>query len=107
MEVLGGTPLPGLGLLKARAGHLPEGKDVRVLGEGELVLLCVGRQLTDDLWRQVAQPATLDAELVFPPGEAEQSEPHFTARKGQTPSTNPSAWRLCWLSCVPPALGTA
>lgn len=50
--------------------HLPKGKDVRVLGEGELILLCVGGQLADDLWCQVAQPAILDTQFVLPSGEA-------------------------------------
>ena len=41
-----------------------------MLGEGELVLFRVRRQLADDLWCQVAQPAILDAQLVLPPREA-------------------------------------
>lgn len=48
--------------------HLPKSKDIWVLGERELVLFCVGRQLADDLWGQVAQPTVLDTQLVFPPG---------------------------------------
>lgn len=52
------------------AAHLPERKDIRVLGEGELVLFCVRGQLADDLWGQVTQPAILDAQLVFSPAEA-------------------------------------
>lgn len=55
--------------LQGQGGRLPEGKDVRVLGEGQLVLLRVGGQLADDLGRQVAQPAVLDAQLVLPPGK--------------------------------------
>lgn len=50
--------------------HLPERKDIRVLGEGELVLLCVRGQLADDLWGQVTQPAILDTQLIFPSAEA-------------------------------------
>lgn len=58
---MGNVPLPGLGVPTASTGHLPECKDVRVLGEGELVLFCVRRQLADDLWGQVAEPAILNA----------------------------------------------
>lgn len=61
---------PGRGSRGPGWGHLPECKDVRVLGEGELVFLRVRRQLADNLWRQVTQPAILDAQLVLPPGEA-------------------------------------
>lgn len=52
------------------AAHLPERKDIRVLGEGELVLFCVRGQLADDLRGQVTQPAVLDAQFVFSPAEA-------------------------------------
>lgn len=41
--------------------HLPKRKDIRMLGEGELVLFRVRGQLADDLWGQVAQPTILDA----------------------------------------------
>lgn len=45
----------------------PQCKDIRVLGEGQLVLLGVRRELTDDLGGQVAQPAILYPQFVLPP----------------------------------------
>lgn len=47
----------------------PQCKDIRVLGEGQLVLLGVRRELTDDLGSEVAQPPILDAQLVLPPAK--------------------------------------
>lgn len=49
----------------------PQCKDIRVLGEGQLVLLGVWGQLPDDLRSQVAQPAVLDPQLVLPPANTE------------------------------------
>lgn len=59
------------------AAHLPERKDIRVLGEGELVLFCVRGQLADDLWGQVTQPAILDTQLIFSPAEAKPRKALF------------------------------
>lgn len=99
------APRPGLGLWKDRVGHLPQCKDVRVLGEGELVLLRVGRQLADDLGCEVAQPAILDAQLVLPPGEAKHRVSAVSQPGGdRSPSTGPKSLdHLCWLSHIPPA----
>lgn len=101
---MGSVPLPRLGLSKGRVGHLPKRKDVRVFGEGELVFLCVGRQLTDDLRGQVAQPAALDTQLVITPGEAKHRvSPVSQPSEDQSSITDPKSLdHLCWLSCVPP-----
>lgn len=47
----------------------PQREDIRVLGEGQLVLLGVRRELADDLGGEVAQPAVLDPQLVLPPAK--------------------------------------
>lgn len=47
----------------------PQCKDIRVLGEGQLVLLGVWRELADDLRGEVAQPAVLDPQFVLPPAK--------------------------------------
>lgn len=47
----------------------PQGKHIRVLGEGQLVLLGVWRELADDLGGKVAQPAVLDPQLVLSPAK--------------------------------------
>lgn len=48
-------------------GHSPKSKNIWLLGEGKLVLLCVGRELLDDFWGQVTQPAVGDPQFVFSP----------------------------------------
>lgn len=73
---------PGWGSEEPGSGHIPECKDIRVFGEGELVLLCVGRQLADDLWGQVAQPAILDTQLVITPGGVKHRVSPVSAQRG-------------------------
>lgn len=64
---LGSVPAYTVQVKDQGVAHLPKGEDIRVLGEWELVFFRVRGQLANDLWGQVAQPATLDAQLVFSP----------------------------------------
>lgn len=45
----------------------PKSKNIRLFGEGKLVLLCVGGELLDELGGQVAEPAIGDQQFVFSP----------------------------------------
>lgn len=47
--------------------NLPEGKDVRLFGEGELIFGCLRRELADDLWSKMAEPAARDPQLILSP----------------------------------------
>lgn len=60
MVVVGGSQVP------AGRRYSPKSEDVGLLGERKLVLLGVGRQLLDELGRQVTEPAVGDPQFVFP-----------------------------------------
>lgn len=47
----------------------PKSKNVRLFGEGKLVLFCVRGQLLDEFGGQVTEPAIRDPQLVFSPAE--------------------------------------
>lgn len=70
-----------------------------MFGEGELVFLCVGGKLADDLRGQVAQPAILDTQLVITPREAKHGvSPVAQTKEHQSPSTDPKSLdHLCLL----------
>ena len=77
-----------------------------MFGEGELVLLCVGRQLADDLWSQVAQPAVLDTQLVITPEEVKHRVSPVSQPREDWSSISDckSLDHLCWLPSVSPLL---